>query len=121
MTLGKSALVKTIFKKRSKKQDALQDCDIEWHFIGSIQSNKTKLIAEQFDWVHSVSRFKIAKRLSEQRPDHLPPLNICIEVNISDEKTKSGATPEELVALVTEISALPASALARADGDTRAF
>lgn len=88
------------------KQKALRDCDIEWHFIGSIQSNKTKLIAEHFNWVHSVNCFKIAKRLSEQRPERLPDLNICIEVNISHEATKSGVRPEELLELVSKISVL---------------
>ena len=89
-----------------EKQKALYNCDIEWHFIGSIQSNKTKLIAEHFDWVHSVSRFKIAKRLSEQRPVSLPPLSVCIEVNISHEVTKSGVLPEALLSLVCEVSVL---------------
>ena len=68
-----------------KKQQELGAFDITWHFIGPIQSNKTKAIASHFDWVHSVDSLKIAKRLSEQRPAHLPPLNICLQVNISDE------------------------------------
>lgn len=89
-----------------EKQIALQDYDIEWHFIGSIQSNKTKLIAEYFDWAHSVNRFKTAKRLSEQRTSQRSPLNICIEVNINYEATKSGVQPEKLLPLLEEISAL---------------
>jgi PLP dependent protein len=80
---------------------------LEWHFIGPIQSNKTRPIAEHFDWVHSVDREKIAQRLSEQRPPHLPPLNICLQVNISGEASKSGVTPEELMALAPRVAALP--------------
>jgi PLP dependent protein len=80
---------------------------LEWHFIGPIQSNKTRPIAEHFDWVHSVDREKIAQRLSEQRPPHLPPLNICLQVNISGEASKSGVTPEELMALAPCVAAMP--------------
>jgi PLP dependent protein len=80
---------------------------LEWHFIGPIQSNKTRPIAENFDWVHSVDRAKIAQRLSEQRPDDLPPLNICLQVNISGEDSKSGVAPEELPALARVVAALP--------------
>lgn len=83
------------------------DLALEWHFIGPIQSNKTRPIAEHFDWVHSVDREKIAQRLSEQRPAHLPPLNICLQVNISGEATKSGVAPEEVVALAQRIASLP--------------
>ncbi|HEY0844800.1 MAG TPA: YggS family pyridoxal phosphate-dependent enzyme [Noviherbaspirillum sp.] len=83
------------------------DLSLEWHFIGPIQSNKTRPIAEHFDWVHSVDREKIAHRLSEQRPEHLPPLNICLQVNISGEATKSGVAPEEVVALAQRIATLP--------------
>ncbi|UZE23479.1 YggS family pyridoxal phosphate-dependent enzyme [Pseudomonas sp. B21-056] len=89
------------------KQVALTDLPLIWHFIGPIQSNKTRAIAEHFDWVHSVDRLKIAQRLSEQRPAGLPPLNICIQVNVSGEASKSGCTPEDLPALVDAISALP--------------
>ncbi len=80
---------------------------LEWHFIGPIQSNKTRPIAEHFDWVHSVDREKIAQRLSEQRPAHLPPLNICLQVNISGEETKSGVRPEDAVVLGRNVAALP--------------
>ncbi|MNJ95694.1 hypothetical protein D3C87_134070 [compost metagenome] len=83
------------------------DLQLEWHFIGPIQSNKTRPIAEHFDWVHSVDRVKIAQRLSEQRPAHLPPLNICLQVNISGEASKSGVLPTEALAVAQEISALP--------------
>lgn len=103
---GQNAFGENYLQEAIEKQEVLSDCDIEWHFIGSIQSNKTKLIAERFDWVHSVNRSKIAKRLSEQRPIDHPPLNICVEINVSHEATKSGASPEELLALVSEISAL---------------
>ncbi|HAO00847.1 MAG TPA: YggS family pyridoxal phosphate-dependent enzyme [Halomonas sp.] len=94
------------------KQAALEDLDgIVWHFIGPLQSNKTRAVAEQFAWVHSVDRLKIAKRLSEQRPVALPPLNVCLQVNISREATKSGVLPEGTLALAQEIAALPGLAL----------
>lgn len=89
------------------KQVELTDLPLSWHFIGPIQSNKTREIAEHFTWVHSVDRLKIAQRLSEQRPADLPPLNICIQVNVSGEVSKSGCTPEDLPALAAAIQALP--------------
>ncbi len=89
------------------KQAELTDLPLSWHFIGPIQSNKTRAIAENFAWVHSVDRLKIAQRLSEQRPADLPPLNICIQVNVSGEASKSGCTPADLPALADAISALP--------------
>ncbi|UUT12413.1 YggS family pyridoxal phosphate-dependent enzyme [Pseudomonas zeae] len=89
------------------KQLELADLPLIWHFIGPIQSNKTRAIAEHFDWVHSVDRLKIAQRLSEQRPAELPPLNICIQVNVSGEVSKSGCTPADLPALAEAINALP--------------
>ena len=89
------------------KQVELTDLPLSWHFIGPIQSNKTREIAEHFAWVHSVDRLKIAQRLSEQRPADLPPLNICIQVNVSGEASKSGCTPEDLPALAAAIQALP--------------
>ncbi|MGF6093603.1 YggS family pyridoxal phosphate-dependent enzyme [Pseudomonas sp. 18175] len=89
------------------KQAELTDLPLSWHFIGPIQSNKTRAIAENFAWVHSVDRLKIAQRLSEQRPADLPPLNICIQVNVSGEASKSGCTPADLPALANAISALP--------------
>jgi pyridoxal phosphate enzyme (YggS family) len=79
----------------------------EWHFIGPIQSNKTRAIAEHFDWVQSVDRLKIAQRLSEQRPPALPPLNVLVQVNISGEATKSGVGPEDAAQLAGEIARLP--------------
>ena len=89
------------------KQAELTDLPLSWHFIGPIQSNKTRAIAENFAWVHSVERLKIAQRLSEQRPADLAPLNICIQVNVSGEASKSGCTPADLPALAQAISALP--------------
>lgn len=80
---------------------------LEWHFIGHIQSNKSRDIATRFDWVHSVDRLKLAKRLSEQRPIELVPLNICLQVNISDEQSKSGLRPEEVIQLARQVIDLP--------------
>ena len=89
------------------KEVELTDLPLSWHFIGPIQSNKTREIAEHFSWVHSVDRLKIAQRLSEQRPADLEPLNICIQVNVSGEASKSGCTPQDLPALAAAINALP--------------
>lgn len=80
---------------------------IEWHLIGPLQSNKTRPVAEAFDWVHSVDRLKVAQRLSEQRPAEMPPLNICLQVNISAEASKSGLLPAEVAALAHQVAALP--------------
>jgi pyridoxal phosphate enzyme (YggS family) len=90
-----------------QKKQELQDLDINWHFIGAIQSNKTRSIAEAFDWVHCVDRLKIATRLSEQRPATLAPLNICIQVNIDHEASKAGIELSELNDLATAIAVLP--------------
>lgn len=90
-----------------EKQADLADLPLTWHFIGPIQSNKTKSIAEHFDWVHSVDRLKIAQRLSDQRPESLPPLNICLQVNVSGEASKSGCEPQDLPELAQAIAALP--------------
>jgi len=90
-----------------EKIEQLSDLAICWHFIGPIQSNKSRPIAENFDWVHSVDRLKIARRLSEQRPEDLPALNICLQVNISREESKSGCLPEETASVAAEISKLP--------------
>ena len=80
---------------------------LEWHLIGPLQSNKTRVVAEQFDWVHSVDRLKLAQRLSEQRPAGLPPLQLCLQVNISGEASKSGVAPAEVAALAHAVAALP--------------
>jgi pyridoxal phosphate enzyme (YggS family) len=90
-----------------EKIAVLQDLDIVWHFIGPLQSNKTKLIAENFAWVHSVEREKIAQRLSDQRPANVAPLNLCLQVNVSGEASKSGATPAEIPALAQAVARLP--------------
>jgi pyridoxal phosphate enzyme (YggS family) len=95
-----------------EKQTQLNDLnDIEWHFIGPIQSNKTRAIAEHFNWVHSVDRLKIAQRLNHQRPQELAPLNICLQVNIDDEPSKSGVTLSELNTLAAQVAQLPNLAL----------
>ena len=83
------------------------DLRLEWHFIGPIQSNKTRSIAEHFDWVHSVDRLKVAQRLSEQRPSDLSPLQLCLQVNISGQASKSGVAPHEVLALARAVAALP--------------
>ena len=91
------------------KMDELADLreQIEWHLIGPLQSNKTRVVAERFDWVHTVDRLKVAQRLSEQRPAHLPPLQVCIQVNTSGEDSKSGVAPDEALALARAVAALP--------------
>lgn len=88
------------------KLDSLADLDITWHFIGPIQSNKTRAVAEQFAWVHSLDRIKIARRLNDQRPDTLPPLNVCIQVNVSGEQSKSGIEPAALDGFAAEVATM---------------
>ena len=90
-----------------EKMDALADLPLTWHFIGPVQSNKTRPIAEHFQWVHSVDRLKIARRLNDQRPEGLPPLQVCIQVNISSETSKSGAAPASVRELAEAIEAMP--------------
>jgi pyridoxal phosphate enzyme (YggS family) len=106
MAFGENYLQEALDKIASVAQ-AQPDAAVEWHFIGPIQSNKTRPIAASFAWVHTVERLKIAQRLSEQRPPELGPLNICLQVNISGEASKSGASPEELPALASEVAQLP--------------
>lgn len=89
------------------KMAALQDLPLVWHFIGPIQSNKTRAIAEHFDWVHSIDRLKIAQRLSAQRPPQMAPLNVCLQVNISGEDSKAGVTLADLPELAGAVAALP--------------
>jgi pyridoxal phosphate enzyme (YggS family) len=105
--LGQRQFGENYTQEALEKIAALSDLPIIWHFIGPIQSNKSRSIAEHFDWVHSVDRLKIAKRLSEQRPSHLPALNICVQVNISHELSKSGCLPEAAEALLNQIAELP--------------
>jgi hypothetical protein len=89
------------------KQAELADLDIVWHFIGPLQSNKTRAVAEQFHWVHSLQRLKVAQRLSAQRPVDMPPLNVCLQVKLDNEAGKSGLLPAELPALAAAIAELP--------------
>jgi pyridoxal phosphate enzyme (YggS family) len=89
------------------KIEALRGQELTWHFIGQIQANKTRPIAEHFDWAHGVDRLKIAQRLSDQRPYHAPPLKICLQVHIGGEASKGGVEPQELAALVREVKQLP--------------
>ena len=104
---GQTAFGESYVQEAVKKITALQADAFEWHFIGPIQSNKTRAIAEHFQWVHAVDRDKIAARLSEARPSELPPLNVCIQVNVSGEASKSGVEPGREIALAEAISALP--------------
>lgn len=104
---GQRIFAENFVQEAIDKQQVLSDLDLEWHFIGSIQSNKTKDIATHFSWVHSVDRHKIARRLNDQRPDDLPPLNICVQANLQNEATKSGVSGEELLPLLDDIANLP--------------
>jgi PLP dependent protein len=106
---GQRAFGENYVQEALAKIDALADLrpGIEWHLIGPLQSNKTRPVAEQFDWVHTVDRLKVAERLAEQRPAALPPLNLCLQVNVSGEASKSGVVPAELAALAHAVAALP--------------
>lgn len=104
---GQRAFGENYMQDALSKQPALNDLDIEWHFIGALQSNKTREAAEHFDWVHTVDRIKIAKRLDAQRPADRPPLQVCLQVNISRDPHKSGVLPEEAADVVREILLLP--------------
>jgi hypothetical protein len=108
-TAGCRAFGENYVQEALGKIDALADlrADIEWHLIGPLQSNKTREVAAAFDWVHTIDRLKIAERLSSQRPDGLPPLNVCVQVNVSGETSKSGVAPAELPALALAVAALP--------------
>ena len=103
---GENYLQEALDKQQSVKT-LRPDLVLEWHFIGPIQSNKTRPIAEHFEWAHAVDREKIARRLSEQRPPNLPPLNICLQVNVSGEDSKSGVAPTEVLALAQAVTTLP--------------
>jgi PLP dependent protein len=104
---GQSHFGENYAQEAIEKMDVLTDLAITWHFIGPMQSNKTRLIAERFAWVHSVERTRIAERLSAQRPSNLPPLQVCIQVNTSGEASKSGCAPSEVISLAREIAKLP--------------
>jgi pyridoxal phosphate enzyme (YggS family) len=105
-TFGENYLQEAIDKQQAVLSQR-PDLALEWHFIGPIQSNKTRPIAEHFAWAHAVDREKIARRLSEQRPPDLPPLNVCLQVNVSGEDSKSGVTPTEVLALAQAVATLP--------------
>ena len=104
---GQRAFGENYVQEAINKQKELKDLAIEWHFIGPIQSNKTALIAQHFDWVHSVDRLKIATRLNEARPQNAMPLNICIQINSSDEDSKSGVDIDSMAILALAISKMP--------------
>jgi len=104
---GQKMFGENYLQEALEKQAELSDLAIDWHFIGPIQSNKTQLIAQNFAWVHSVDRLKIAQRLNDARPAHLAPLQVCIQVNTSNEDTKSGVAPHELEALVAATLDMP--------------
>ena len=104
---GQRAFGESYVQEAIDKVDALAGLGLEWHFIGPLQSNKTRPVANAFAWVHSVDRLKIAQRLSEQRDVHLPPLQVCIQVNVSGEASKSGVKPEALPELANAVVQLP--------------
>jgi pyridoxal phosphate enzyme (YggS family) len=104
---GQVAFGENYIQEGVDKIASLADLPLEWHCIGPIQSNKTKLVAENFAWVHSIDRLKIAERLSAQRPVNLPPLQVCLQVNVDGGSNKSGVTPSELLALAQAVAKLP--------------
>lgn len=104
---GQRAFGESYVQEAIDKLDALAGLGLEWHFIGPLQSNKTRPVANAFAWVHSVDRLRIAQRLSEQRDVHLPPLQVCIQVNVSGEASKSGVAPDALPDLARAVAALP--------------
>lgn len=108
---GQTAFGENYIQEAVEKMAALNHLPLEWHCIGPIQSNKTRLVAQHFAWAHTVDRLKIAQRLHEQRPSDLPPLQVCIQVNVDGGPTKSGVVPHEALALAREVAALPRLAL----------
>ena len=104
---GQTAFGENYVQEAVAKIAALRDLPVQWHCIGPLQSNKTRVVAEHFDWVHTVDRLKIAERLSEQRPEALAPLNVCIQVNIDGGPSKSGVAPAEAPALAQAVAQLP--------------
>ncbi len=105
--LGQRAFGENYVQEGVEKAQTLAHLNITWHFIGPLQSNKTKAVAEHFHWLHTVDRLKIAQRLSEQRPSHLPPLNVLIQINVSQEASKAGVALNDVDTLADQISALP--------------
>ncbi|MCX8006416.1 MAG: YggS family pyridoxal phosphate-dependent enzyme, partial [Burkholderiaceae bacterium] len=108
---GQRAFGENYVQEGVEKTLALADLPIEWHCIGPVQSNKTRLVAQHFDWVHSVDRLKIAERLGAQRPAHRPPLQVCIQVNIDAGSNKSGVAPGDALALAHAVASVPGLAL----------
>jgi len=104
---GQRAFGENYIQEAVEKMALLPDLPLEWHCIGPIQSNKTRLVAQHFDWAHTIDRIKIAQRLSEQRPDDKPPLSVCIQVNIDGGANKSGVAPDEVAGLAQEVARLP--------------
>ena len=106
MACGQRQFAENYIQEALEKISLINDPGLAWHFIGPIQSNKTRLIAEHFHWVHSLDRMKIAQRLNAARPEHLPPINICIQINISNEKSKAGIAPGALPEFINDCSGL---------------
>jgi len=104
---GQRCFGESYLQEAIAKIGRLLETDIEWHFIGQVQSNKTKLIAENFDWVHSIAKIKHAQRLNDQRPASLPPLNVCLQIRIGDEESKGGIDPQQTAGLIRAISKMP--------------
>ena len=104
---GQHAFGENYLQEATSKIEAVSDLPLEWHFIGPLQSNKARPVAALFSWVHTVDRLKLAERLSAARPDELGPLQVCIQVNVSDETSKSGCRPEEVFALAKAVASLP--------------
>ena len=104
---GQTAFGENYIQEAVQKILALRHVPLQWHCIGPIQSNKSRLVAENFDWVHTIDRLKIAQRLSEQRPAQLPPLNVCIQVNIDGGANKAGVAPQDALALAQAVAQLP--------------
>jgi len=107
LAAGQQAFGENYVQEAVEKMDALAGKSIEWHLVGPLQSNKTRVVAERFDWVHTVESAKVARRLSDQRPAGMPELNVLIQVNVSGEASKSGVAPGEVLALAKEVNALP--------------
>jgi len=105
--LGQQAFGENYVQEAEAKMDALAGLDLEWHYIGRVQANKTRVLAERFAWVHGLADLHHARRLSEQRPPHLPPLDLCIQVNVSGEVSKGGVPPDAVEGLARTVSALP--------------
>lgn len=108
---GQTAFGENYIQEAVDKITELAGLPLEWHCIGPIQSNKTRLVAEHFDWAHTIDRLKVAQRLAQQRPSHRPPLQVCIQVNIDGGATKSGVAPTDALALAREVAQLPQLAL----------